>query len=253
MSEFHLSPTRIACYQKCPALYAFRHLSDVPEPLNPWFIRGTAVHAAVEAFYRSKMAGVKKPLDIEGAAKEAVRAFDAELSRFPRKERDHWSNLGALRLDAKTMTRTYIREMGYRISPVGVEVEVERPLPSGIRIVGRVDLIAPGEIRDLKTASRPPEGCEALESVQLPAYAWLTGAELPVMGYLDFCTCSGVYPVSIEVTPARVGAFVRDAESVARGILAGAFPAKPRTPGACLRCEFATTCKTTEAKSAPCI
>lgn len=243
MSNFHLSPTRIACYRKCPALYAFRHLSDVPEPLNPWFIRGTAVHAAVEAFYRSKMDGRKKPLDAEGAVKEAVRAFDAELSRFPRPERDQWSNLGALRLDAKTMTRVYIRELGFRIQPLGVELEAARALPSGIRIVGRVDLVSRGEIRDLKTASRPPEGCEALESVQLSAYAWLTGAELPLTGYLDFCTCSGVYPVSVEVTTARVEAFVREAESVAAGILAGVFPAKPCNPGICLRCEYATTCK----------
>lgn len=240
MTPTRLSPTRIATYLKCPASYRYRYESGLPETLNPWMIRGIAVHAAVEAFYRGKLQN--RPLSADQVAKIAERAFNEELRRFPLEEQKRFDNLLGLRLDAKTMARCYCRDLGARIVPVCVEQDVEKALPSGVTVVGRVDLVEERGVRDLKTASRPPCGSEAVESLQLPAYAWMMGISLPVMGYLDFTTTTTVFPVPAEITERSVEAFVTRAERVAQGIANRDFPATPDNPGACLRCQFAQEC-----------
>ena len=46
-----LSPSRAQDFQSCPLLYRFRVLDRLPEPPSPAAVRGTLVHAVLEALY----------------------------------------------------------------------------------------------------------------------------------------------------------------------------------------------------------
>ena len=48
MSGFNWSYSRLADYEKCAALYRFRHIEKLPEPKGDALTRGINIHTQIE-------------------------------------------------------------------------------------------------------------------------------------------------------------------------------------------------------------
>lgn len=62
MTAFNWSYSRLADYEKCPALYRYRHIEKLPEPKGDALTRGIAIHTKLEEYLQDKA-----PLGVEFA------------------------------------------------------------------------------------------------------------------------------------------------------------------------------------------
>lgn len=158
---------------------------DKPEGYNTIttaMLRGTAAHAAIEAALRSKMeSGVIGRVDeytgviptvVDREWPNVVFAND-EMMLTQTDVRD-----GVI-AEAKRIASYYIESEAPSIKPIGIETDFCLHIPGcdGWEVVGRIDIVEDGRIRDVKTARRCPDDDVAEHSDQLALYALAYYAE----------------------------------------------------------------------------
>jgi len=181
-----LSPSRAGDFMSCPLLYRFRTIDRLPQTPTPAAIRGTVVHAALEALFDLPAAErtLERAAQLVPAAWEAVRAAEPEVSSLFADE----AELGAWLASARVLLEGYFcLEDPTRLEPSAREQMVEVLLPGGLRlrgIVDRIDVAPTGEVRvvDYKTGRAPAEAFEAQALFQMKFYAlvlWRTRGTVP--------------------------------------------------------------------------
>lgn len=169
-----LSPSRAADFKRCPLLYRFRAIDRIPEVPSRAQLRGSVVHAALEALF-ALPAAERRP----GPAGELVApAWQRLLEEAPDLadvigpgERDRFLT------EARALVARYFAlEDPTGFTPQACELRVETELDDGLRLRGfvdRIDISPQGLVRvvDYKTGRAPRETGEAAALFQLKFYA----------------------------------------------------------------------------------
>nr|AAC68687.1 unknown [Rhodococcus erythropolis] len=169
-----LSPSRAGDYKQCPLLYRFRAVDRIPETPTRAQVRGTVVHAALEALF-ALPTGHRVPdraAELVRPAWERVSAESPEAAELiPEDELDAF--LGEV---GKLVATYYTLEDPTRFDAEACEVYVETELENGVRLRGfvdRIDVAPTGEVRvvDYKTGKAPREFTESKALFQMKFYA----------------------------------------------------------------------------------
>jgi DNA helicase-2/ATP-dependent DNA helicase PcrA len=235
-----LSFRQIDDYLTCPLKYRYVHVLRVPLLAHHRVVFGSAVHKAIQQFFRARLDGRACGPDDLVSAFRGAWVSEGFLSREHEEER--------LRSGEAMLRRFHAREEASPTPATGVEQEfafyVERD-----KVVGRYDLVSEGPlgttILDFKTGSiDTPEKARARagESVQLDIYA------------LAFLRTRGALPARVELhflepnltggkvpTPEEAEATEETIREVAGAIRARRFEARPSFM-ACSYCPFREIC-----------
>ncbi len=184
-----LSPSRAADFQSCPLLYRFRVLDRLPEPASPAAVRGTLVHAVLEALY--DLPADQRTLDA------AIGLVAPQWQRLVDERPEVREMLAEAALDPTAWLRGagdlvesyFAMEDPTCLEPAARELRVEVELPSGLTLRGFVDRLdrAPSgatRVVDYKTGRAPGVGFEARAMFQMRFYAlalWHLHGQLPTM------------------------------------------------------------------------
>ncbi|MCA1007848.1 RecB family exonuclease [Rhodococcus hoagii] len=169
-----LSPSRASDFKQCPLLYRFRAIDRLPETPSKAQVRGTVVHAALEALF-ALPAGDR----VSDRAKELVEpAWERVLADAPElADLIGPGDRGQFLTDARRLISNYYRlEDPTRFDPESCELRVETELDDGVLLRGfvdRVDVSPTGLIRvvDYKTGRAPWELSESKALFQMKFYA----------------------------------------------------------------------------------
>ncbi len=169
-----LSPSRAGDYKQCPLLYRFRAIDRIPEKSTKAQVKGTVVHAALEALYGmpSESRHSETAVGLVDAAWDRVCAESPEVA-------------DTLVGDERTVLLDQARDLvaGYyemedptRFDPESCEQRVEIDLEDGTPLRGfidRIDVAPNGMVRvvDYKTGKAPREFTEAKALFQMKFYA----------------------------------------------------------------------------------
>jgi len=172
-----LSPSRASDFMNCPLLYRFRVVDQLPEEPSAVAVRGTVVHAVLEALFDAP-AG-QRTLDhatsLLPAAWTRVLGEDAQLASYFAD--DDGSRAAEWLSGSDGLLATYFTlEDPRRLEPSEREVYVEVEVSSGLRLRGyidRLDVAPDGAVRvvDYKTGRAPRDGYEARPMFQMRFYA----------------------------------------------------------------------------------
>nr|WP_245006144.1 RecB family exonuclease [Rhodococcus globerulus] len=169
-----LSPSRAGDYKQCPLLYRFRAIDRIPETPTRAQVRGTVVHAALEALF-ALPTGQRVPdraAELVRPAWERVSADSPDTAELiTDKDLD-----GFLSEVSKLVQTYYTLEDPTRFDAQACEVYVETELENGVRLRGfvdRIDVAPTGEVRvvDYKTGKAPREFTESKALFQMKFYA----------------------------------------------------------------------------------
>jgi RecB family exonuclease len=231
-----LSASSLKMYRRCPQQWKLKYIDRLPEAPKPFFNLGTAVHAALETFYRGRVAG---PPPLEEVLDAFREAFDPDA--YPTEQETE-----RRRADGLAMVEAFWEKHAGGFRPA---LAVEKRLSfevEGVAFTGFVDRIDKlGEARigivDYKTG-----GSFDLERVktepQLTLYQLGTEQMLGMeVGRLALYHVPSQTPFEVErhgeEQVERVTAMVREA---ARGIEAGVF--EPSPGHYCRWCDFQPFC-----------
>ncbi|MFI6865443.1 RecB family exonuclease [Nocardia sp. NPDC050406] len=169
-----LSPSRAVDFKQCPLKYRLRAIDRIPEPPSRTAVRGTLVHAVLEALFGlpaterlpQRAATLIEPAWarlLEERPEVAALVADGSLPRFLE--------------EVRALVGVYFTlEDPTAVDPESVEFFVEGELPDGSPVRGIVDRIdrAPDDtlhIVDYKTGRSPAPAYEARALFQLKFYA----------------------------------------------------------------------------------
>jgi RecB family exonuclease len=145
-----LSPTSLDRYRACPRRFLWQDIERRPfeELTTPETVLGTAVHKALENFFRLDV----QKRDLETLHRQLRDAWKKHRgTTFASKEEEkHWGR------QALALLSQFIERFDLTIQPIRVEQPLEIPLKSGGALVTRIDRIDPGHaggvrLRDYKT------------------------------------------------------------------------------------------------------
>lgn len=169
-----LSPSRAGDFKQCPLLYRFRAIDRLPETPSRAQVRGTVVHAALEALFGLPAAEriPDRARELVGPAWERVLAESPILADVIAAD-DHDRFL----TEARRLIDGYFRlEDPTRFEPESCELRVETELDDGVLLRGfvdRIDVSPTGLVRvvDYKTGRSPRQVGESKALFQLKFYA----------------------------------------------------------------------------------
>ena len=218
-----LSPSRAGDFKQCPLLYRFRAVDRIPETPSMAQVRGTLVHAALEALF-ALPAQQRRP----GRAAELIEpAWQRVVGESPELAELFAGELPTL-LDAagELVARYFTLEDPSAFEPQSCELRVEAELADGVLLRGfvdRIDVAPTGELRvvDYKTGAAPREVFEARALFQMKFYAvvlWRTRGVVPRQLRLLYLADGQVLTYSPD--EAELARFERTLSAIWRAILA---------------------------------
>jgi putative RecB family exonuclease len=183
-----LSPSRAADFKSCPLLYRYRCVDRLPETPSLAAVRGTMVHAVLEALFdlpaaertlaaaRGLLPAAWQRVREEEPGVEELFAGDVDGDEFT-----EWMASAAMLLG-----NYFDLEDPSRLEPAAREERIE-VVVDGLRMRGyvdRLDVTPAGDIRvvDYKTGTTPREAFEAKALFQMKFYAlvlWRTRGVVP--------------------------------------------------------------------------
>lgn len=169
-----LSPSRAGDFKQCPLLYRLRAVDRIPEVSTEAQVKGTVVHAALEALYalpaQDRVPATARELVDPAWERVVARSPDIE-SLVPADERPAFLDR------ARALVAGYYElEDPTRFEPESCEQRVEVVLDDGTPLRGfidRIDVAPNGMIRvvDYKTGRAPREFTESKALFQMKFYA----------------------------------------------------------------------------------
>jgi putative RecB family exonuclease len=170
-----LSPSRVSAFTDCALAYRFANLDRLPEPSSPAAVKGTLVHAALEALFTYEPA--QRSPEVATACLEHAAAQlrdDAELVELGLDE----EGFATFVADAHRLLGKYFEmEDPREVNAVGLELWVEAEV-AGVNlrgIIDRLDYLPDGTFRvvDYKTGRSPSERYEKSKLLGVDTYALL--------------------------------------------------------------------------------
>ncbi|OZD58978.1 recombinase RecB [Rhodococcus sp. 06-1460-1B] len=169
-----LSPSRAGDFKQCPLLYRFRAVDRLPEVSTEAQVKGTVVHAALEALYalpaRDRVPTTARDL-VDPAWDRVVAESPDIASLVPADDRPAFLDRARALVDGY-----YELEDPTHFDPESCEQRVEIALDDGTPLRGfidRIDVAPNGMIRvvDYKTGRAPREFTESKALFQMKFYA----------------------------------------------------------------------------------
>ena len=171
-----LTPSKVSAFTSCPLAFRYSQIERLPEPPSPHSVKGTFVHAALEALYWHHGPGHRSraAADAELERVWAMRGDDAEYAELQLDEQQE----EAFVADARYLIDNYYRlEDPDEVQTIGVEIGVETVV-DGMRlrgIIDRLDVAPDGSliVVDYKTGRTPAERFERGSLGGVQTYALL--------------------------------------------------------------------------------
>jgi len=169
-----LSPSRANDFKQCPLLYRFRALDRIPETPTKAQVKGSVVHAALEALFALPAAErvPDRARALVEPAWERLLEESAELVNLVTPD-----ERGRFLTEARRLVAGYYKlEDPTRFEPDACELRVETELDDGVLLRGfvdRIDVSPTGLVRvvDYKTGRAPWELGETKALFQMKFYA----------------------------------------------------------------------------------
>jgi len=249
-----LSPSKISTFTECPRRFQYSAIDRLEEPPTIWTLKGTLVHASLEALFCLP-------------AHERTEATAIALLHDAAHDKRYLEEFASLGLpegdearfvdDAATLVRSYFAMEDPRgVDAVGVELRVDTELTLGddadpllLRgIIDRLDRVGDGElvIVDYKTGRAPMIGREREKLAAVETYALLCERAIgvrPVAVRLLYLRDQLV--VEREISEREVARQQRRASEVWRAIgrayTKGSF--RPSPSRLCAYCSFNDRCE----------
>lgn len=180
----HLSPTSMAMFAACPEQFRQRYILKRPETNFGDRFMGNVNHDLIADLIRMKLNGLWSDFekqDDEGRihiVRERYRDFwEQQLEKDGEPD---WRELDATEqyLRGIQMALTYLDKVVPSIDPIAVEERVEVKLPGVPKIVGYVDVIEHGKLRERKTTNKKVTKPTSKWRFQARVYQFILG--LPV-------------------------------------------------------------------------
>ncbi len=169
-SRNHFSVSQLTMFQRCGEQYRRRYMEGDIFPPGLALVTGRATHKSAEVNLKQKVAsGEMVNLDVAlDAAREEVHGMFEDGVDTEGKEK------GAARDEATdeavALSEVHYKDLAPLIQPVGVEEKFEIDVGLGRPLLGFIDVVEDGAIRDLKTAKRSPSQSDVDVNQQLTAY-----------------------------------------------------------------------------------
>lgn len=159
-----LSQTSMGTYERCPQKWKLEYIDGLPTRPNRFMNLGSAVHAALEAFYRGR---ISAPASLE----EMIEAFEAEID--PAAYADE-GELARARADGLRMVREFHALHAPDFRPALLVESLLRFEIEGVPVVAKIDRVdkVDGSVRivDYKSGFRVPVLDRVRSSDQLTLY-----------------------------------------------------------------------------------
>ena len=239
--SFEFSASKIEAYERCPLLFKFRHVLEVPGRSNNASYKGIAVHAVLEKIGRRRMDGE------ETSEEQAAELLEMhwEDDAFDSKKSSDENKKGAREMIRAVVARD--KDMAQdRSAVVGVEKKFKVRLDENLMFGGKMDRIDKASdgsytVIDYKTG-RPRDVRKISENVQMNMYAMGTES---VYGKLPTKAMQLYVPdlkeVSFGVEAGQVDEQRRRIAGVAKAALRGEFSPTPSSK-ACHGCSYLDIC-----------
>jgi len=250
----YLSFSSISLYRRCPLAWRFRYVDHLPEDrIRSSLAFGGAIHAAIEHWFRERLAGEPEP-----GVDELLEAFWAawhdrqEGAQIDYAQAENASTIHSLasRVLEVFITSPLARPAG---TIIGVEEELRGPVIPGVPdLLARIDLLVETDERlivvDFKTAKcrwGPTSAEEQAE--QLLLYATLAERLVPEkplqLQYvvLTKAKSPAVQVVTVPADAQRIGRTLRTVRSIWQAMQAG--HVYPVPSSACRWCPFRRPCQ----------
>ena len=250
----YLSYSAVRTFQGCPLKYRFRYIDGLPEAcVSSSLVFGSAIHAAVEFFFRQQLSGEAEPrlealLDVY---QQSWRGRSQQEVRFTKSETvDSLHGLAARML--KAFLASDLTQQPGRV--IGVEEELRGELSAGMPdLLGRVDLLLETDeevvVQDFKTSRSAWRAEQAEEySEQLVLYGELARRLVPGKTIrLQFAVITKTQDPKVQLLEASFSETKLDRtrrvfESVWSAIAAGHFYPAPSFMQ-CTGCGYRSQCK----------
>ena len=186
-SELHISHSQIFTYLNCSLKYYFQYVKHrPPERTSIALPFGSAIHAAIEMYYRSMKNSVHpEPLEAIIGRFEDCLSLDLDHTDIPVIfKKDMPDKDGAMAM-GKAILKAFYESVDLKAMEI---VDVEMPLsaslytgegtPTDFKLIGVIDLLLMDENRELivvdnKTAAKPMAQSTADDDNQMTAYSYL--------------------------------------------------------------------------------
>ena len=220
----HISATQIGMYQRCPRQWAYRYVLKVKSPPDAAILCGSGMHHAAEVgmLEKSVTGENPKPDDSADAARDYV-ANEFAAGEVVLSQKD---TRGGIVDKAVRLTRKWAEDAAPLVEPVGVEQSFDTEI-SGIKVIGRFDVVTDSSIIDWKSSSRKPARAQIANSPQTEVYALVSGRAVNYIYVVDSVRNGpAVHEAPLtddEVNTARAVA-TATVEDVSAGMASGVWP-----------------------------
>ncbi len=265
--EIHLSNSQIRTYMGCSLKYRLQYVEGLPmERVGISLIFGSAIHSALEMYYRQLATGAEEPFltDLQKYFSDCLSAsLEAEGAEIIYNKKDLTDKDASIAFGQAMLASFHEgakeRLKGYKVIgvelPLGAELFDEKGYSTGLLIIGVIDLLLQDQqgniiAIDHKTASRAYQQVDVDSDLQLSAYSYL----LADNGYYKvddgiecgFDVLRKLKKPKVEThrtrrTPEDIERFHKTALAVARGIESKTF--MPNRTWACADCGYRDACQ----------
>ena len=198
--ELHVSYSQIFTYLHCSLKYQFQYVQAIPpERIGVALPFGTAIHAALEMFYRTHMEK-REITDVKTLEEMFADTFTnillkSEVPVIHKKDetKDGLIEMGKAMLKAfsKTVSLQNTEVIGVEI-PLTGRLYTDKGQPTDFNVIGVIDALIRDEngivAIDHKTAARAKQQTDVEEDLQFSAYAYLLASNR-IVGKADDVQC----------------------------------------------------------------